>query len=64
IVKSLLKGGLPKRTPISIIEHGYFPDQKLITATLETILSKTKEQKINPPALIIIGEVINSLANL
>ncbi|NVM05321.1 MAG: hypothetical protein HWN67_23590 [Candidatus Helarchaeota archaeon] len=64
IVKSLLEGGLPKNTPISIIEHGYFPDQKFLTATLDTVINKTKDQGINPPALIIIGKVINSLANL
>ncbi|NVM04574.1 MAG: uroporphyrinogen-III C-methyltransferase [Candidatus Helarchaeota archaeon] len=63
IVKSLLEGGLPKKTPISIIEHGYFPDQKFLTATLETVINKTKDQEFNPPVLIIIGEVINLLAN-
>ncbi|MFX1450200.1 MAG: uroporphyrinogen-III C-methyltransferase [Promethearchaeota archaeon] len=63
IVESLLKGGLPKTTPIAIIEHGYFPDQKHLTGTLETIVIKAKELGINPPALIIIGKVINLFVN-
>jgi len=59
IIKSLLNGGLPKNTPIAIIEHGFFPDQKILTGTFETILNKIKQQKIKSPVLIIIGEVIN-----
>ncbi len=64
IVKSLLMGGLPEKTPIAIIEQGFFPKQKILTATLETILSKVKKQGINPPALIIIGNVVKSVVSL
>ena len=61
IIKSLLEGDLAKTTPIAIVEQGYFPNQKFLTATLETVLNKIKEEDIKPPVLIIIGSVVKSL---
>ena len=61
IISSLLEGGLEKTTPIAIIEQGFFPDQKFLSATLETVINKVKRENLKPPALIIIGNIIKSL---
>ena len=42
-------------TPVCAIENATTPDEKIITGTLENIT----EKKIKPPALIIIGDVVN-----
>ena len=42
-------------TPVCAIEKGTLPDQRIITGTLADIT----EKKIRPPALIIIGDVVN-----
>lgn len=58
----LLKNYIPKilkykspDTPVAAIENGTLPNQKIITGTLADIT----EKQIKPPALIIIGEVVN-----
>lgn len=61
IINSLLEGGLQKTTPIAIIERGFFPNQKFLNATLETVISKVKEENLKPPVLIIVGNVIKTL---
>ena len=42
-------------TPVCVIESGTLPDENLVFATLETISDK----KINTPAILIIGDVVN-----
>ena len=58
----LLKHYVPKilehkspDTPVCAIENGTLPNQKIVMGTLADIT----EKEIKPPALIIIGEVVN-----
>lgn len=59
IVSDLVKNGKDSKTPVAIIEKGATPDQRITVGTLENIVEKTKEKKIIPPAITIIGEVVN-----
>jgi uroporphyrin-III C-methyltransferase len=43
------------QTPVCVIENGTMPDERIITGTLENIAQKD----INPPALVIIGPVVD-----
>ena len=56
ITKSLIKYGKNPETPIGIIERGCEARQSTTIGTLEDIM--TKAQGIKPPAIIIIGEVV------
>jgi len=42
-------------TPVCVIENGTMENQRVITGTLKNMLEKT----IKPPALIVIGHVVN-----
>lgn len=53
-VPKILKYKSPD-TPVAVIENGTLPNQKVITGTLADIT----EKQIKPPALVIIGEVVN-----
>ncbi len=53
-VPKILKYKSPD-TPVCVIENGTLPNQKIITGTLADIT----EKRIKPPALVIIGEVVN-----
>jgi len=57
IVQSLMEAGRSPQTPIALIEKGTLPDQNVIVGTLGDILEKSAS--ILPPAIIIIGEVVN-----
>jgi uroporphyrinogen III methyltransferase/synthase len=57
IVTSLLETGRPSDTPVALIEKGTLPEQKVVTGTLANIMDRAVE--IQPPSIIIIGEVVN-----
>ncbi len=59
ITSDLIKYGKSATTPVAIIEKGSTSKQRVVEGTLETITKKAKEQKVVPPAIIIIGEVVN-----
>ncbi len=52
--KELMKHKDPQ-TPVCVIENGTLPEQRIVTGTLEDIHQKN----INPPALVIIGPVVD-----
>ena len=58
IVKEVVAGGYPKTTPVGVVYRASWPDQMIITGTLQTISKKIKAQKITRTAIIIIGDVI------
>lgn len=62
IVESLVEAGCPPEKPIALIEQGTLPEQKVVAGTLADILEKAAE--IKPPAIIILGEVVNLHATL
>lgn len=59
IVEDLITNGKDPKTPIAIIEKGATADQRVTTGTLENIVQISKEKKVFPPAITIIGEVVN-----
>jgi uroporphyrin-III C-methyltransferase len=56
--KELLDGGLKPSTPVAIIERGTSKYQRTITGTLGSIAKEAEEQKVQPPAVIVVGEVV------
>lgn len=59
IVEQLTKAGKGDETPIALIGWGSTPRQRVLTGTLGDIVDRVKEEDFKPPALIIIGEVVN-----
>ena len=59
ISEKLMKFGKNPDTPIAVIQWGTTARQKTWTGTLKTIVQIATKEKIAPPALTIIGEVVN-----
>lgn len=59
ITTDLINNGKNPETPIAIIEKGATASQRVTTGKLNTIVEIAKERKIVPPAIIIIGDVVN-----
>ena len=59
IVEKLIKFGKNPDTPIAVIQWGTTARQKTWKGTLSTIIEKASKETISPPALTIIGEVVN-----
>lgn len=62
IVASLLEAGRPSDTPVALVEKGTLPEQKVVIGTLANIVAKAAE--IQPPSIIIVGEVVGLRATL
>ena len=59
IAEKLVMGGVDPATPIAVIENGTMSNQKVNFSSLERILEGDLRGKINPPALIIVGDVVH-----
>jgi uroporphyrinogen III methyltransferase / synthase len=57
--KSLVVNGMSPETPVAIIQWGTSGKQKSIAGTLATIEKLAAKEKISPPAMTIIGDVVN-----
>ncbi|MEH6850945.1 MULTISPECIES: uroporphyrinogen-III C-methyltransferase [Bacillus] len=58
ICEQLLKYGKNENTPVAMIEWGTTLSQRTITGTLGSIVSIAKEERIQNPSMIVIGEVV------
>jgi len=59
IVGNLIKHGRAPKTPVAVIRWGTRPDQRTVTGTLDTIVDVVKESGITPPAITVVGEVVD-----
>ena len=53
----LLNYGMAADTPVALIERATWPDQRVATGTLDTIVDVRDSEGIEPPAITVIGEV-------
>ncbi|HEY9051336.1 MAG TPA: siroheme synthase CysG [Gammaproteobacteria bacterium] len=58
LCKELIAHGLPASTPVALVQKGTTPEHKTITATLETLVETVNKHDLQPPTLIIVGEVV------
>ncbi len=54
----LLTNGKNPETPVAIIENGTRKNQRVITGTLGSITRIAKDENLEPPAIIVIGDVV------
>jgi len=59
VVGDLIEGGYKRDTPVAVVYHASWNDEKIIKGTLENIRDKVKEEGIKKTALIIVGDVLN-----
>ncbi len=59
IADTLLQNGKPAATPVAIIERGLRRDRRVTTAPLAGISAVAKKAGVKPPAVIVIGDVVN-----
>ena len=59
LCKELVAHGLPASTPVALVEQGTTPQQRVFTATLDTLLDVIANEDIKPPTLIIVGKVVS-----
>ncbi len=56
IVRSLDR---PGDTPVAVVYHASWPDQKILLGSIDDIADKVEEEGIDRSALILVGDVVN-----
>jgi len=59
IAKTLMEHGRSSKTPVAIIQRGTVTEQKTIVGILQDIAEKAREEKIEPPGIIVVGDIVN-----
>ncbi len=59
ICRELAAHGLPLTTPAALVRHGTLPDQQVVHATLADLPAAVAAAGVRPPALMIVGTVVD-----
>jgi Ni/Fe-hydrogenase subunit HybB-like protein len=58
ILERLVKNNKPRSTPVAVITHGTTSRQRCVIGTLQDILSRVESEKLQPPVVVVVGEVV------
>lgn len=58
LCEKLVEHGLPAETSVALVQQGTTRNQRVYTATLATLPEIVAQNKVEPPTLIIVGEVV------
>jgi uroporphyrinogen III methyltransferase/synthase len=58
---ALIKEGKSPHTPVSIVRRCSWPDEEIAFCTLETVAEILSTRSIGPPAVILVGDVVNPM---
>ncbi len=58
IAARLIEHGRSPETPAAMIQAAFWPDERVVTATLRTIADAVRAADIQPPATLVIGDVV------
>ena len=64
IAAALIEAGLPAETPAAVIASATTPKQRVLVATLKNLADAAREQKFEPPAIVVIGDIVDRRARL
>ncbi|WP_045701565.1 uroporphyrinogen-III C-methyltransferase [Streptomyces rubellomurinus] len=62
IAARLIEYGRPADTPVAVVQEGTTAAQRRVDATLGTVGEVVAAEGVKPPAVIVIGDVVNVLA--
>ncbi len=56
---ALVEHGKPADTPVAIVESGFLPEERTTVGTLATIADLAAERGVKPPAVVVVGTVVD-----
>lgn len=59
ITEKLIKYGRDPHTPVAVVRWASTSEQRTVVGNLENIAEVVRKNKIKPPSLVIVGEVVN-----
>jgi len=64
ITDQLIKNGMDKNTPAAVIANATFPTQRIGKAPVSLIADKCRQENLEPPAIVVIGDAADSNTTL
>jgi siroheme synthase len=58
IIAAMLEAGIAAGTPAAVIVSASTPKQRVLVSTLEKLASDVRAEKLDPPAIVVIGEIV------
>ncbi|MCG8430020.1 MAG: uroporphyrinogen-III C-methyltransferase [Candidatus Omnitrophica bacterium] len=58
VVKALKKSGRPDSCPCAFIERGTCAAERIVRATVGTLVKRTHQAQVKAPAVLVVGEVV------
>jgi uroporphyrinogen III methyltransferase/synthase len=58
IARRLIAAGRSSDTPAAMIQMAYCEDERVVTGTLENIAAEVRRANIEPPATLVVGDVV------
>lgn len=58
IARNLIAAGRSPATPAAMIQMAYYESERVVTGTLESIAAEVRRANIEPPATLVVGEVV------
>ena len=55
----LVAHGMDPETPVAVVESGYLPEERTTVGTLATIAGLAAEADVRPPAVVVVGSVVD-----
>jgi len=62
--EALIENGKPPETPVAIVRWCSWAKQRTFRCTLDTVVEFVREQKLRPPVLFIVGDVVGHAPQL
>jgi len=58
-VAALESHGVGTETPVAMVERATLPTERTVTGTLETIVERARDADVEPPAVTVVGDVVD-----
>jgi len=60
IADALVRGGLPAATPTAVIAAATLAKERIVISTLEHVAADVRKEQIEPPAIVVVGEIVSA----
>ena len=64
VANALIRGGRDAKTPTAVIAGATTPAERILISTLAEVAETVHEQRFEPPAIVVVGDIVNVRARL
>jgi len=59
VANALVRGGRPPETPTAVIVGATTSAERILVSTLSQVAQAVRQQRFEPPAIVVVGEIVN-----